>query len=82
MRLSIRCPGAVFIQLPGTTSHLLLSVLLGVPVALSENATNYIFVGLLYPVGMFAFMRVAFPDRREILLWGAACVLAIAAFPW
>lgn len=56
--------------------------LLGIPVALSENATNYIFVGLLYPVGMFAFMRVVFPDRREILLWGAACVLAIAAFPW
>lgn len=56
--------------------------LLGVPVTLSENATNFVFAGIVYPVSMFAFMRAVFLDRSKVAYWGAFCVLAFSAFPW
>ncbi len=56
--------------------------LLGVPVTLAENAANFVFVAIALPTSMFAFMRIVFQDRRDIVCWGAACVLAFSAFPW
>ena len=56
--------------------------LLGVPVTLAENAANFVFVGVALPASMFAFMRIVFQNRRDIVCWGAACVLAFSAFPW
>lgn len=56
--------------------------LLGVPVSLSENAANLVFIGVVYPSCMFAFIRVVFRDSPEVVPWGAVCTLAFSAFPW
>lgn len=47
--------------------------LLDVPIPLSENAANFVFVALALPASMFAFMRIVFQERRDIVCWGAAC---------
>ena len=56
--------------------------LLDIPVTLAENAANFVFVAVVLPTSMFAFMRIVFQDRRDVVCWGAACVLAFSAFPW
>ncbi|WP_417303603.1 DUF6541 family protein, partial [Ellagibacter isourolithinifaciens] len=56
--------------------------LLNVPIPLSENAANFVFVALALPASMFAFMRIVFQERRDIVCWGAACAPMFSAFPW
>lgn len=56
--------------------------LLDVPIPLSENAANFVFVALALPASMFAFMRIVFQERRDIVCWGAACAPMFSAFPW
>ena len=56
--------------------------LLGVPIVLSVNAANFVFAGIVFPMGVFAFMSAVFEERRDVVRWGAACALAFSAFPW
>ena len=56
--------------------------MLGVPIVLSVNAANFVFAGIVFPIGVFAFMSVVFEERCDVVRWGAACALAFSAFPW
>lgn len=55
---------------------------LGVSTALAGNAVNFLFVGIVFPASMFAFMRVVFPKRSGVVAFGALCALGCSAFPW
>lgn len=56
--------------------------LLGVSVALAENAVNFVLIAVVLPVSMFSFLRVVFYRRRPVIAFGALCPLAFTAFPW
>lgn len=55
---------------------------LGVSTALAANAVNFLFVGIVYPVSMFLFMRVVFSKSSGTVAFGALCTLGFSAFPW
>ena len=56
--------------------------LLGVSVALAENAVNFVLIAVVLPVSMFSFLRAVFFRRRPVVVFGALCPLAFTAFPW
>lgn len=76
--------------LPGTAYypagwHLLCAMLaqgLGISVSISANAINFLFVAVVFPIGMALLMRRLFPDSRSVVLFGAFAVPVIGAFPW
>lgn len=52
------------------------------PVALAANASNTLFAGLVFPMGMFALLWCLFPDRRSAVALGAVSCVSFVAFPW
>lgn len=55
---------------------------LGVSTALAANVVNFAFAAVVFPSGMFLLMRIMFPKKTGIVVWGALCTLAFSAFPW
>lgn len=54
---------------------------LGVPTTLAENATNFLFAAIVYPLAWFALMRKLFEGNSSIIKAGAFVVQAFVAFP-
>lgn len=54
---------------------------LRVPSTLAENATNFLFAAVVYPLAMCALMRKLFEDNPGIIKAGAFVVQAFVAFP-
>lgn len=55
---------------------------LGVPIAVSANALNFLFVAVVFPSSMFLLMRGIFRDQKTVIPFGALCALGFVAFPW
>ena len=56
--------------------------LTGASVACGFNAANTVFAGIVTPVSIFSFIKVAFPSERYTLAAGAIAASACAVFPW
>lgn len=56
--------------------------LMNVSAAMAENASNVVFVALVFPSAMFVFLRELFANNRAALLAGVVCTPAFVAFPW
>lgn len=54
----------------------------GVSSAMAENVANFIFVALVLPSSVFAFVRVVLDARKSVVPFGAVCMLPFAGFPW
>ncbi|WP_165054738.1 MULTISPECIES: DUF6541 family protein [unclassified Adlercreutzia] len=59
-----------------------LSSVMDVPVSLAENAVNFAFSFVVFPLGMALLLRVIFADRPIAVLAGAVLATACAGFPW
>lgn len=55
--------------------------LLGAPASLAENASNFAFTAIVYPMGASAFMQIVFKNRKPIVYAGAVMAMACVAFP-
>lgn len=55
---------------------------LGIPVAVSANVANALFVSLVFPCGMWWLLKGVFGDDWKIVACGILCSFAFAAFPW
>ena len=55
---------------------------LGIEVGMAENVANFVFVGLVFPASVFAFMRVVFDERPQTAAAGSVCAMLFSAFPW
>lgn len=75
-------PGSGFYPTAWHTLAALLVSALGVTVPLAANAVNFLFVGVVFPVSMFALMRFVFCKRPGIVAFGSLTTLAFSAFPW
>ena len=51
-------------------------------VAMSENAANSLFMGLVYPVGVCLLGCVLLPKGKWELVLGSALALAFGSYPW
>jgi hypothetical protein len=56
--------------------------LLNVTGGLAENAVNFSFAAIVFPLSMLAFLRVALPNERKLMFAGAIAVVAFPLFPW
>ena len=54
----------------------------GVSIQLAANATNYLFIAIVLPLGSLVLMRSIFSDNTAVIRWGSVCVLAFSGFPW
>lgn len=54
----------------------------GLPVTGAFNAVLFTLCAVVFPLGMFAVMRVAFKADRMAIALGAIATVAFAAFPW
>ena len=50
-------------------------------VMLLENAVNYMFVAIVFPLGAYAFLQVLYTDNKWPVIFGAFLVSACVAFP-
>ena len=75
-------PGSGFYPAAWNVLAALISSALGVPVEVSSNALNYLFVAVVFPSSMFLLMRGIFRDRPSVVPFGAFCVLGFTTFPW
>ncbi len=81
---------SAFNPLPGTSFYpsvwhmtaALIASALDAPVALAENATNFLFAFVVLPAAMHAFLTCIFGNNHIILLAGSVFSIAFAAFPW
>ena len=55
---------------------------LGIEVGMAENVANFVFVGLVFPASVFAFMRVVFDERPRAVAAGSICAMLFSSFPW
>lgn len=55
---------------------------LGIPVAVSANVVNALFVSLVFPCGIWWLLKGVFGDDWKIVACGILCAFAFAAFPW
>lgn len=55
---------------------------LSYPVPLVVNAVNYVVSAVVFPSGLFFFIRSAFPGDRTVWWAGALVAVASFAFPW
>lgn len=53
-----------------------------VPVSVSANAVNTVFLVLVFPLGMFLLLKTLFCRKRIIQALGAFTSLGFVAFPW
>lgn len=60
----------------------LLADVMRAPVALAANASNALFAGFVFPMGMFALLWALFPERRSAVALGAVSCVSFVAFPW
>ena len=75
-------PGGSFYPAAWNCVAALVAGALGVSVSLAANAVNFLFVGIVYPAGMFLFMKAVFPKAPGVVAFGALCTLGFSAFPW
>ena len=54
----------------------------GAGVPLGINAVNAVLTGVVFPTGMFIFMRALFPKNRLAIACGALVCMAFPALPW
>lgn len=55
--------------------------LLGASASLAENASNFAFTAVVYPMGVSALMQTVFKNRKPIVYAGAVMAMACVAFP-
>ncbi len=51
-------------------------------ISIAVNAVNFVLISVVFPVSTFLFLSTVFGSKKRIVLCGAFCVLAFAAFPW
>lgn len=54
----------------------------GVSVPVVINASMFVFVGVVFPLAMSAFLASVFPGERHLVLFGAVATVSFVAFPW
>ena len=54
----------------------------GSQVPLTVNAVNFALASVVYPVSMFAFMRLVFDGKPSVVAFGSLITVAFSAFPW
>lgn len=59
----------------------LASAITGASSAVAENASLFVFIGVVFPVSMSLLMSKMFTERLIVLI-GAVVTLAFSAFPW
>ena len=59
----------------------LASAIMGAGAAVAENASLFVFIGVVLPVSMSLIMSKMFTERLIVLI-GAVVTLAFSAFPW
>lgn len=65
--------------------HLLCAIivsLISCPIPLAANATNFIFLWLVFPSGVYLLLKILFQNNKLILTLGSVICLAFGAFPW
>lgn len=65
--------------------HIIASMIVdfsGVEVAISANATNYLFSSLVFPMGMFLLMSLLFRGDRRVIAAGAVALVGSVSYPW
>ena len=60
----------------------LCSLLSGLTLTAAFNATLFALCAVVFPVGMYGIMRVAFSGKRLIVALGALTTMCFADFPW
>lgn len=50
------------------------------PVA--ENATNFVFVAVVFPLGVWSFLSSAFKENRRVVVAGSLTCVCFFDFPW
>lgn len=56
--------------------------LLGVSVSIAVNATNFVFLSVVYAVGMWLFLRELFKDDKALVALGVVVSYAFGVCPW
>ncbi len=54
----------------------------GIPVTMSANVANFVFVGLAWPVTLCGFLTFLFKGNKKLLLAAALVFSAFGSFPW
>ena len=56
---------------------------LGVSVGVASNALNFVLIAVVFPLALCALMLALFQKKRfPVVVLGAFCCVAVAAFPW
>ncbi len=75
-------PGANFYPSAWHDVAAMISSATGATVTQAVNATNSLFVGLVYPGCTFVLLRKIFEAKPALLVCGALAMVSFAAFPW
>lgn len=51
-------------------------------IGIAVNAVNFVFIALIFPLGVHSFLSMVLEGNNEALRWGALCSVAFTAFPW
>lgn len=51
-------------------------------ISVAVNALNFVICCVIFPAGMFAFLKELFGDKKLALISGAICTVAFTEFPW
>lgn len=60
----------------------LCALMAGLKITAAFNAVLFALAFVVFPLGMFGVMRVAFPNNRLVVALGAVTAISFAAFPW
>lgn len=55
---------------------------IGAPITLAANASNFVFIAIVFPLSTFLLIRHLFARIPKIVFFGAFCTLAFSAYPW
>ncbi len=54
----------------------------GIKITAAFNAVLYALCAIVFPMGMFGIIRIAFKDDKLVIVLGAIAAAAFAGFPW
>lgn len=75
-------PGSSFYPAGWHTIVAFVSSSLSFSVALTTNAVNSVFMGVVFPSGVFLLLLTLFDKHKVILACGIASSMVVAVFPW
>lgn len=51
-------------------------------IPLAANSVNAVFIGIVFPIGIYSLLLAIFGKKKRLLIVGAICTTIVSVFPW